>query len=414
MSDNRRRVVVTGLGVISPLGINTSGVWDKLVKGQSGVTPIGKEYVGDLPIHYGGVIPPFDIEPYSTEETKKYLKRFHLTHRYSAAAAHQAMMDSGLNQSSCFNPTRVGCIIGSGIGANDVFMEANVSLAEGKLRASPFMIPNGIINMSAGIVSIQFNLKGPSFAPVSACATGGHSIATAVRLIQQGDADAMLVGSTEAAVKPTTIAGFHAMRALSTRDCSSEEASCPWDERRDGFIFSTGAGVLVIEELEKAKARGANIYAEIAGVGMNSDAFHISNPCYESASDCMQLALQDASENPDSIDYINAHATSTVVGDISETKAIKKVFGEKTSPWISSTKSMSGHLLGAAGAFEAIVSCLVLRHKIAPPTINLHNPAEGCDLDYVPNTARAFEPTHVLSNSFGFGGANATLIFRTV
>jgi 3-oxoacyl-[acyl-carrier-protein] synthase II len=361
---------------------------------------------------FGGSIRNFDITEYIPA---KEARRMDLFLHYGIAAGMQAVRDSGLEQAG-YDPLRVGVIAGSGIGGITT-IEENVRLVDnsGPRKISPFFVPGSIINMIAGALSIQFNFQGPNFSITTACTTGTHNIGMAARLIAYGEADAMLTGSTEMACSSVGLGGFCAARALSTRNDDPVSASRPWDAERDGFVLSDGAGMLVLEEYEAAKKRGANIYAELVGFGMSGDAYHITSPAEggRGAAACMRNALRDAGLNPTEVQYINAHGTSTQAGDLAETQAIHSLYGADAGKVaISSTKSMVGHLLGASGSVEAVFSVLALRDQVAPPTINLHNPGEGCDLDYVPLTARQMKIDVVMSNSFGFGGTNGTLIFR--
>lgn len=410
----KRRVVVTGLGMLSPLGLNVEQSWEAIKAGKSGIGPIEVFDPTDYAAKIVGAVKNFDITPYMPA---KEARKNDLFIQYGVAAAHQAIEDSNLEITE-ENAHRVGCAIGSGIGGLPA-IEATHStiLNSGPRRISPFFIPSVIINMVAGITSIKFNLRGPSISIVTACTTGTHNIGHAARMIAYGDADAMVTGGAEMATTTLGVGGFAAARALSTRNDEPEKASRPWDKDRDGFVLGEGAGVMMLEEYEHAKARGARIYAELIGFGMSCDAYHITSPDPDGVGfvATMTNALNDAGINADEIDYINAHGTSTPTGDILESNAVKKTFGDHAYKLcVSSTKSMTGHLLGAAGAVEAIVSVLALRDQVAPPTINLDNPEEGCDLDYVAHTAQERKLKTVLSNSFGFGGTNGTLIFRQV
>ncbi|TBW48061.1 beta-ketoacyl-[acyl-carrier-protein] synthase II [Marinobacter halodurans] len=406
-----RRVVITGLGTVSPLGNDVASTWEGIRAGRSGIGPIDRFDSTDFNTRIGGAVKDFDLEQYlSAKDARKMDAFIH----YGIAAATQAVQDSGLDAEGVCDPDRVGVAIGSGIGGLE-FIEKNVRILEekGPRKVSPFFVPAIVINMVAGNVAIRFGFKGPNIAITTACTTGTHNIGYATRTIQYGDADVMLAGGSEMATTPTGIAAFGSARALSTRNDEPEKASRPWDKGRDGFVLSDGAGVLVLEELEHAKRRGATIYGEVVGFGMSDDAHHITAPSGEGAQRSMRNALRDAGVAPSEIGYINAHGTSTSVGDVAEVDAVKAVFGEHAYKLaISSTKSMTGHLLGAAGAVEAIFSLLALRDGILPPTINLDHPDEGCDLDFVAHKAREADLTAVLSNSFGFGGTNGTLIFR--
>jgi len=407
----KRRVVVTGIGMISPLGIGNEPTWRGLLEGKSGVGTITKFDATDFACKIAGEVRGFDPEQWIE---KKEVKKSDTFIHYAVAAAQMAVDDSGLDTSTC-DTERLGVIIGSGIGGLPLIEEMHTKLMErGPSRISPFFIPGLIVNLAAGHISIRFTCKGPSSAPATACATGAHAIGDAFKVIQRDDADVMCAGGTEAVVTPLAVGGFAAMRALSTRNDDPLHASRPWDLNRDGFVMGEGAGVLLIEERERAIARGAKIYCELTGYGMSSDAYHITSPSEDGSGmiNVMNRALKDAGLQPSDIDYINAHGTSTPLGDKAETLAIKGVFGEHAYKLaVSSTKSMTGHLLGAAGGLEAAVSALVVKEDILPPTINYETPDPDCDLDYVPNQARPQQVRHVLSNSFGFGGTNATLVF---
>ena len=407
----KRRVVVTGIGMISPLGIGNEPTWQGLVEGRSGVDKITKFDTTNFPSKIAGEVRGFD--PGNWIEKKEIKKSDTFIH-YAIAAAQIAADDSKLDLKAG-DPDRAGVIIASGIGGFPLIQETHETLmTRGPSRISPFFIPGTIINLAAGHVSIRFGLQGPSSAPATACAAGAHAIGDAFKIIQRDDADIMFAGGTEAAVSPLSVGGFSAMRALSTRNDEPQRASRPWDAERDGFVIGEGSGVLILEEREHALKRGAHIYCELTGYGMTSDAYHISAPAEDGSGmvRVMNRALKDAGLKPEEIDYINAHGTSTPVGDKTETLAVKKVFGDGAKKVaISSTKSMTGHLLGAAGGIESAFAALTVKHGIIPPTINYENPDPECDLDYVPNKARHQKVTHVLSNSFGFGGTNATLIF---
>ncbi len=412
----RRRVVVTGLGVVTPIGTGVEKFWNNLVKGVSGIDLI-KGFDPDefgLSVKIAGEVKDFDPTNFLD---KKEANRLSVFVHYAVAAAEEAILDSGIKEGG-YDPLKIGVIIGTGIGGlRDIEREHTVITTKGARRVSPFFIPYGISNMGAGYVAIRHGFKGPNYCVVSACATGNHSIGDAFRMIQVGDIDAAIAGGTEAAITPLGVAGFAVMRALSTRNEEPQKASRPFDRDRDGFVMGEGAGVLVLEEYERAKARGAKIYAELVGYGATDDAYHITAPheCGEGAYECMKLALEDAGLNPDEIDYINAHGTSTPLNDKIETLAIKQLFKEHAYRLkISSNKSMIGHLLGAAGAVEAIASIKTIETGVIPPTINLENPDPECDLDYVPNSAVEADVRTVLSNSFGFGGTNACLIFKKV
>lgn len=409
----KRRVVVTGLGMVTPLGLTVHDTWQALIAGKSGVGPITQFDVSQYTTRFAASVKNFDATQYLNP---KEARKFDIFVQYAVAATKQAMDDSGL-QIIDSNASRVGVAVGSGIGGLPSIEKTHqIVLESGPRRISPFFIPGTIINMAAGLVSMQFNAKGPNISIVTACTTGTHNIGYAMRTIQYGDADVMIAGGAEMAICPLGLGGFGASRALSTRNEAPEKASRPWDKDRDGFVLADGAGVLILEEYEHAKKRGAKIYAELAGFGMSADAYHITSPDPEATGfvATMTNALHDAQLSPDKINYINAHGTSTPAGDEVELKAVKLTFGDHAYKLsMSSTKSMTGHLLGAAGAVEAIFSVLALRDQIAPPTINLDNPSEGCDLDLIPHTARKMKIDVALSNSFGFGGTNGSLIFRT-
>ena len=408
---SKRRVVITGLGMVSPLGNTVAETWSGLVEGKSGITTLEHFDTSAFSTRIGGSVKDFDISEYISV---KEARRMDIFMQYGIAASAQALMNSGLEVTD-ENRKRIGVAVGSGIGGLGTIEENHNLLNEkGPRKISPFFVPASIINMISGHVSINYGLQGPNFSMVTACTTGTHSIGFGSRCIAYGDADVMVVGGAEMGSTPLGLAGFSAARALSTRNDDPEAASRPWDKDRDGFVLSDGAGVLVIEELEHAKARGATIYAEISGFGMSGDAHHITAPPEDGrgAAEAMTNAINDGGLNTDQIGYINAHGTSTPAGDVAETEAVKSVFGNAASKVaVSSTKSMTGHLLGAAGAIEAIFCALSIKDQIAPPTINLENPGEGCDLDYVPNTARDMKIDAALSNSFGFGGTNASLLF---
>jgi 3-oxoacyl-[acyl-carrier-protein] synthase II len=409
---SHRRVVVTGLGIVSPVGLNLKESWANIVAGNSGVITIDKFDTTDYSVKIAATVKGFDA---TSVIPAKDLKKMDTFIHYGMVAADEALKDSGLVVTE-ENAERIGVAIGSGIGGLPMIEANNEKLLSGGPRKiSPFFVPGSIINMISGNFSIHYGLKGPNIAMVTACSTGTHSIGDASRIIAYGDADVMIAGGAEMASSPLGIAGFAAARALSTRNEDPAAASRPWDKDRDGFVLGDGAGVLVLEEYEHARARGAYIYAEVAGFGYNSDAYHMTMPVADGsgAGKCMKLALKDAGINVEDIDYVNAHGTSTPAGDVAETNAIKNAFGHFASKVaVSSTKSMTGHLLGAAGGIEAVFSVMAIKDQVAPPTINLDNPGEGCDLDYVPNTARQMKINYTLSNSFGFGGTNGTLIFK--
>ena len=411
----RRRIVVTGLGIVSPVGSTVERAWDNLTAGRSGIRPIDNFDASGFPVRISGSVVDFESDRYVAAKDWKKMDAFI---RYGIGASVDAMKDAALEVTEA-NAARIGVAIGSGIGGLP-YIENNYGtfLDGGARRISPFFVPSTIINMVSGDLSIEHNLKGPNFSVVSACATGTHSIGIAARAIAYGDADVMVAGGAEMATCPLGIGGFASARALSA-SCNDapERASRPWDAGRDGFVLGDGAGVLVLEQYETARARGADIYCELAGFGMTGDAHHMTQPGEggEGAARCMHAALDDAGMDPDDIDYINAHGTSTPAGDRAETEAVKAVFGDRARRLpISSNKSMIGHLLGAAGGVEAVFGVLTLRHGVLPPTINYEEPDPECDLDYVPNTAREAAVATVLSNSFGFGGTNGTLIFRRV
>ena len=408
----KRRVVVTGLGIVSPVGNNVADAWRNLLDGKSGAAPITSFDVSDFSVRFAATVKDFDVSPYiSPKEAKKMDTFIH----YGIAAGCQAIEDAGLEVTEA-NAERIGVAIGSGIGGLPGIEKTHGIYAKsGPRRISPFFVPSCIINMISGNLSIKYGLKGPNIAIVTACTTGTHNIGDAGRMIAYGDADVMIAGGAEMATCPTGLGGFAAARALSTRNDDPEAASRPWDADRDGFVLGDGAGVVVLEELEHAKARGAKIYAELAGYGMSGDAYHMTLPPAggEGAMRCMQMALRDAGLAPDEVDYVNAHGTSTPAGDKAETDAVKNTFGDHAYKIaVNSTKSMTGHLLGAAGGVEAVFSILAVDNQVSPPTINLDTPDPECDLDYVPNTAREMKIDVALSNSFGFGGTNGTLLFR--
>ena len=410
---SKRRVVITGLGAITPLANTVSETWDGIINGKSGIGPIDSFDISSFATTFGGVIRNFDINRYIPEKDAKRMDGFI---HYGIAAGCQALEDSGIEVTEA-NAERIGVAIGSGIGGITGIEECYaVYDKSGPRRISPFFVPGNIINMISGNLSIKYGLKGPNFAIVTACSTGTHNIGDAARLIMYGDADVMIAGGAErCTTSPTAMGGFASAKALSRRNNDPQTASRPWDKDRDGFVLSDGAGVVVLEELEHAKARGAKIYAELAGYGMSGDAYHMTTPSIggEGAARCMKNALRDAGLNADAIDYINAHGTSTPAGDLGETQAMKAALGDHAyKVAISSTKSMIGHLLGAAGGIETVLTALSIKNQIAPPTINLDNQDPECDLDYVPNTARQMKIDVAMSNSFGFGGTNGTLIFK--
>jgi 3-oxoacyl-[acyl-carrier-protein] synthase II len=407
-----RRVVVTGLGIISPVGNTVSSAWSSVCEGRSGIAPISRFDVSAFTTRFGGSIRDFDPTAYM--DAKDVRKTDPFMH-YGIAAGSDALKDSGLEITEA-NAHRVGCAVSAGIGGIDT-IERNydTALSKGPRRISPFFVPASIINMVAGNLSIQHNLKGPNISVVTACTTGTHNIGLAARLVQHGDADVMLAGGAEMATTTLGLGGFCAARALSTRNDDPQRASRPWDKDRDGFVLSDGAACLVLEEYAHARARGAHIYAEYAGFGLSADAFHITSPSEDGdgARRCMEAALLDSKLNASDVDYVNAHATSTNAGDIAETEAMKRAFGDHADTLaVSSTKSVTGHLLGAAGAAEAVFSVLAIQDGVIPPTINLDEPDPLCDLDYVPHTAREQQVNVAMSNSFGFGGTNGTVIFK--
>jgi 3-oxoacyl-[acyl-carrier-protein] synthase II len=409
---SKRRVVVTGLGIISPVGNTVKVAWENILAGKSGIGPITGFDVSEFAVRFGGEVRDFDVSDFIQKKDARRMSEFI---HYGIAAASHAIEDAGIKITDA-NASRAGVAIGSGIGGlHSIETAYQAFLDGGPRKISPFFVPGSIINMIAGNLSIMYGMKGPNIAIVTACTTATHNIGVAARTIAYGDADIMIAGGAEMATCPTGIGGFSAARALSTRNDNPEAASRPWDKDRDGFVLSDGAGVLVLEEYEQARARGADIYAEVAGFGMSGDAYHMTQPSQggEGPAQCMDSALADAGLNHEDVDYINAHGTSTPAGDVAETLAIKRSFGDKASKLaVSSTKSMTGHLLGAAGGVEALFTLLALRDQVAPPTINLENPDPECDLDYVSNTAREMKLDVAMSNSFGFGGTNGTLIFR--
>ena len=411
---NGRRIAVTGLGLLTPVGNDATSSWDAICNGKSGITPITTFDVSAFSTRFGGSLQGFELDKYIAP---KEARRMDVFMHYGISAGVQALEDSGLEEGS-FDPERFGVAVGSGIGGITTIEETALQIHEsGPRKVTPFFVPGSIINMISGNLSIRFNLKGPNISVVTACTTGTHNIGLAANMISNSQADIMLVGGAEMATSPVGLGGFCAARALSTRNDDPERASRPWDKDRDGFVLSDGAGVMVLEEMEHAQKRGATIYAELVGFGMSGDAYHMTAPSEggEGAARCMRNALQSANLDPTDIDYINAHGTSTIAGDVAESQAIKSVFGDHAHKLcVSSTKSMIGHLLGASGAAEAIVSVLTLRDQVVSPTINLDNVDEGCDLDYVPHTAREQQVNAVLTNSFGFGGTNGSLIFKRV
>ncbi len=410
---SKRRVVVTGLGVVSPVGNDVASAWGAIVAGRSGISAVTRFDTSTFPVHFGGEVRELNLEPFITPKDARRMDAFM---QYGVVAGMQAMRDSGLVVTEA-NSDRIGVLMGSGMGGLESIEEAYDRYKETNTprKVSPFFIPGSIINLVSGHLSMAFNVTGPNLAVATACTTSTHALGLAMRLIQSGDADAMLAGGSEMATCVTGMSGFAQAKALSHRNDDPAGASRPWDKDRDGFVMGDGAGAMMLEEFEQAKARGARIYAELVGFGMSGDAYHVTSPPEngEGARKAMAKALIDAVLNPEQVQYINAHATSTELGDRAETTAIRRAFGEAADRLaVSSTKSMTGHLLGAAGAVEAIFSVLALRDQVAPPTINLEQPGEGCDLDYVPKEARPMRLEYTLSNSFGFGGTNGSLIFR--
>ena len=413
---SRRRVVVTGLGCLSPVGNTVEAAWANLLAGQSGIDLITKFEASNFACKIAGEVKGFDLESYISAKEARTMDTFI---HYGIAAAVQAVQDAGLPTGEALGEEeacRIACIIGSGIGGLPLIEETHTELTNrGPRRISPFFVPASIINMISGHVSIHYGFKGPNLGVVTACTTGLHSIGLAARLIQYGDADVMVAGGAESTVSPLGIGGFAAARALSTRNDDPQTASRPWDKDRDGFVLGEGAGVMVLEEYEHAKARGARIYAELAGFGMTGDAHHMTAPDVDGPRRSMELALRDAGLTPDQVQYVNAHGTSTPLGDVNETNAIKAAFGEHARQLVvNSTKSMTGHLLGGAGGIESVFTVLALHHQMSPPTINIFNQDPECDLDYCANTARAMKIDAAMKNNFGFGGTNGTLAFKRV
>ncbi|MDO8436714.1 MAG: beta-ketoacyl-ACP synthase II [Nitrosomonadaceae bacterium] len=412
---SKRRVVITGLGAVSPVGNTVPDAWANILAGKSGITRITRFDATAFASQIAGEVRDFDITQYISAKDARRMDTFI---HYGMAAAIQAVKDAGIEDvaGGGLDAERIGVNIGSGIGGLPMIEGTHDAYhIGGPRKISPFFIPSVIINMVAGDLSIMFGFKGPNLAIVTACTTATHCIGDSARMIEYGDADVMVAGGTEACVTPLTIGGFASARALSTRNDDPASASRPWDKDRDGFVLGEGAGILVLEEMEHAKRRGAKIYAELAGFGMSADAYHMTAPCEdgEGAARCMTIALKNAGMNNDEVDYINAHGTSTPLGDLAETMAVKRCFGDHAKKLVvNSTKSMTGHLLGAAGGVEAIFSALAIYHQIAPPTINIFDQDPQCDLDYVPNAARNMKIDAAMSNSFGFGGTNGTLIFR--
>jgi 3-oxoacyl-[acyl-carrier-protein] synthase II len=408
-SQQPRRVVVTGLGLISPVGNSVASAWDNLIAGRTGIATITKFDHSALSVHFAGEVKGFNVEDYISAKEARHMDTFI---HYGIAAGTQAIKDSGI-QVTEQNSERIGVLVGSGIGGLPMIEETNAELlSRGPRRISPFFVPGSIINMISGHLSILFNLKGPNVAAVTACTTGLHSIGLAARLIQYGDADVMIAGGAESTISALGVGGFAAARALSARNDDPATASRPWDKDRDGFVLGEGAGVLVLEEYEHAKARGAKIYAELCGFGMSGDAYHMTAPNMDGPKRCMINAMRDAGINPDQIQYVNAHGTSTPLGDKNETDAIKAALGGHAKKIVvNSTKSMTGHLLGGAGGLESVFTVLALHHQKSPPTINIFNQDPECDLDYCANAARDLKIDYAVKNNFGFGGTNGTLIF---
>jgi len=409
---SQRRVVVTGLGIVSPVGNTLATAWDSITNGRSGVGQITHFDTTGYTATIAGEVRDFDAKAWVNPKDAKKMDTFI---HYGLAASMMAMEDAGLEITDA-NAERAGVLIGSGIGGVRGIEETAVDLYKGGPRkVSPFYVPSTIINMISGQLCIIKGFKGPNFSAVSACASSNHSIGMAMRMIQYGDVDIMVAGGAEHGCTPTSVAGFCSMKALSTRNDEPTKASRPWDRDRDGFVIGDGAGILILEEYESAKARGARIYCELVGFGASSDAYHMTAPSEngDGPARCMAMAMRDAGLNPDQVDYLNAHGTSTPLGDLAETQAMKRAFGDHAyKAMVSSTKSMTGHLLGAAGGVEAVFSILALHHGVIPPTINLDNPGEGCDLDFVPNVAREKKIDVAMSNGFGFGGTNGTLVFK--
>ncbi|MGE5493371.1 MAG: beta-ketoacyl-ACP synthase II [Actinomycetota bacterium] len=410
----RRRVVITGLGIVCPVGNTVEEAWQNLLAGRSGIAPITKFDASSFPVQFGGEVKNFDIGTYLSPKEARRMDAFI---HYGMAAGIQAVRDAGLDQNPA-DAERIGVAIGSGIGGLPLIEATKEEYTAGGVRKiSPFFVPGSIINMISGNLSIMYGFKGPNIALVTACTTGTHSVGEAARIIEYGDADVMVAGGAESTVSPLGLGGFCAARALSTRNDDPQTASRPWDKDRDGFVLGEGAGVMVLEEYEHAKARGAKIYAEVAGYGMSADAFHMTQPAEDGdgARRCMLAALKNAGLSPSDVQYVNAHGTSTPLGDLAETMAVKRAFGDATKNLVvNSTKSMTGHLLGAAGGIEAVFTTLAIHHQISPPTINIFNQDERCDLDYCANQARKMKIDAALSNSFGFGGTNGTVAFKRV
>jgi len=411
----KRRVVVTGLGIVSPVGNDVTTAWSSILAGRSGIGPVTRIDTTNFPTHFGGEIRDLNLEPYLSAKDARRMDAFM---QYGVVAGMQAMRDSGLEVTEA-NADRIGILMGSGMGGLESIEQTYDKYLEthSPRKVSPFFIPGSIINLVSGHLSIEFKITGPNLAVATACTTSTHALGLAMRMIQYGEVDAVLAGGSEMATCVTGMSGFSQARALSQRNDDPQGASRPWDKDRDGFVMGDGAGAMMLEEYESAKARDARIYAEIIGFGMSGDAFHVTAPPEngEGARKAMTKALNDAALSPDRVQYVNAHATSTELGDRAETTAIRRAFGAAADRLaVSSTKSMTGHLLGAAGAVEAIFCVLALKDQVAPPTINLEHPGEGCDLDYVPKVARPMGIEYTLSNSFGFGGTNGSLVFRRI
>ena len=408
----RRRVVVTGLGLISPVGNSVEEGWQNIIAGVSGIAPVTRFDTSTFPVQFAGEVKNFDITQYISAKDARRMDRFI---HYGLAAGMQAVRDAGLDQEGAADPERVGVAIGSGIGGLPLIEETKDEYnAAGVRKVSPFFVPGSIINMISGNLSIEFGFKGPNLAIVTACTTGTHSIGEAARLIEYGDADVMIAGGAESTVSPLGMGGFCAARALSTRNDDPATASRPWDKERDGFVLGEGAGVLVLEEYEHAVKRGARIYAELSGFGMSGDAYHMTAPDTDGPRRSMVAAMLNAGINPDEVNYLNAHGTSTPLGDKNETEAIKLAFGVDVakSLVVNSTKSMTGHLLGGAGGLESVFTVLAVHHQVSPPTINIFEQDPECDLDYCANVARPMKIDFAMKNNFGFGGTNGTLVFK--
>ena len=413
---SRRRVVVTGLGLVTPVGNTVAESWSNLLAGKSGIDHITKFDASNLSCRFAGEVKGFNIEDYIPGKEARHMDTFI---HYGMAASMQAVQDAGLPTGDALSEElaeRIGCLVGSGIGGLPMIEGTHAEMTQrGPRRISPFFVPASIINMISGHVSIKYGFKGPNLAIVTACTTGLHSIGEAGRLIEYGDADVMIAGGAESTVSPLGVGGFAAARALSTRNDDPKTASRPWDKDRDGFVLGEGAGVLVLEEYEHARKRGAKIYAELVGFGMSADAFHMTAPNVDGPRRSMQAALRNAGVNPDQVQYLNAHGTSTPLGDTNETNAIKLAFGEHAGKLtVNSTKSMTGHLLGGAGGIESAFTVLAVHHQISPPTINIFNQDPECDLDYCANVAREMRIDLALKNNFGFGGTNGSLVFKRV